>query len=79
MMKYTSKDGKVKIECDTENTRLMDYMRDQLMAQLHQEWRDFMEEVAVTLRKSKPGEKFTLYSKPIEVVIENKGDGPGPE
>lgn len=57
-MKYTSKDRKVKIECSTDDTRLMQYMRDELMDDLHKEWYEFIQEVAVALRKSQPGIVF---------------------
>lgn len=79
-MKYTSKDGKVKIECDLEaNPRLAEWMRDELMAQLHREWRDFIEEVAVRVRHIKPGERIELFSKPIPVVIEAEESSPPQE
>lgn len=70
-MKYTSKNGKVKIECSTSNSRLMEYMRDDLMTDLHKEWHDFIEEVAVAIRKSQPGDRLHLESKPIVVEIEH--------
>ena len=70
-VKYTSKDGAVRIECDLKaQPRLAEWMRDDLMGQLHMEWREFLEEVAVAVRNIKPGERVELYSKPIPVVIE---------
>ena len=78
-MKYTNKERNISITCESNETRLLDYMAEELMRTLHKEWREFLEEVQVAIRTSKPGEKLKLYSKPITVEIEHIVDKPKKE
>mgnify|MGYP001559385948 CR=1 FL=1 len=79
-VKYTSADGTFKIECTPkQNPRLIDWIRDDLMAQIHQEWKEFLEEVAVAVRTIQPGQRIELSSKPVPVIIEREELPPPPQ
>lgn len=59
------------IEVENPDERLKQYFSDRIAEAYNTELVHFLQEVAVTLRKLKPGDKTTIYSKPIEVTLES--------
>lgn len=74
-MKYKlSGPGEFYVEANNPDEKMKNYFRQQLADAFTQELKDFIEEVSVALRKSKPGEKIHIESRPLKVDIENTVD-----
>ena len=70
-LKMTSETG-FSLEATNPDESLKSYARDRIRDAYNQEVCNFLQEVAVSLRRLKPGESITLQSKPIEVSLERK-------
>ena len=58
-------------EAVNPDEHLKQYYQDQMAAAYQKELINFLQETIATLRNLKPGEKVTIYSKPIEVTLEH--------
>lgn len=58
-------------EAVNPDQHLQQYYQDRIAEAYRQELVNFLQETVATLRKLKPGEKVTIYSKPIEVTLEH--------
>lgn len=64
-------DTNMTVKVKNANSEMQKFAANVIRTKYENELRDFVQEVMVAIRKSKPGDRIELKSKPIEVVIEN--------
>lgn len=71
-------EGKASVIADEPDVAMRAYFKGKVLDALSQEWRDFLEEVNVAIRKCEPGQKLVIKSRPIEITVERppKEDAP---
>jgi hypothetical protein len=62
-------DTGLKLRADNPDESLNHYFKGRILDAYNEETRNFLEEVAVALRKLPPGKTVTVYSKPISVQL----------
>lgn len=66
----------LKFVAEKPDETLKKYWLEKLRAALANEFQSFMDEVAVAMRKLKPGESVTLESRPIKVTLQKEEAAP---